>query len=342
VFGRPVRNGIDLGINLVKTGVSVLQQGLQSLGSLSDILKSKRIAEDRNRSAPRIIFPFDEKTFQAKKLGLHYIDTGQAPGDSSEASPVAVFLPGLGLTHSIFERYFEEFYALGYRIISLDHRGHGKSDRPEKIKDLRHETMFEDWQEFFSKLGLDKPPLELTVITFSVTGVLFLHFLENRTINSLKQLIILSGSDYIPSNISKAARIIPPPAVWIPLKRQAVERGKKALFSKPDDLLVDRVLETLITMDPDCIQQLVKIIGEKSFEKSVNDRKIGDVPLLFLVGDRDPIFGPTVAQKSLEDSSTTRSWKQVENGSHFFPFEKTEETFVAIHRFIESNRVNRE
>lgn len=53
-------------------------------------------------------------------VNLHYLQAGEGK--------TIIMLPGAGFTAEIF-KYQIELFATKYRVISLDKRGHGKSDK---------------------------------------------------------------------------------------------------------------------------------------------------------------------------------------------------------------------
>ena len=79
-------------------------------------------------------------------VNLHYLDWG---GDGN----ALVFLPGLGNTAYIFDRFAQRFTSK-FHVLAVTRRGHGDSDYPDTGYDL--ETLTEDVKQFVDLLGIEK------------------------------------------------------------------------------------------------------------------------------------------------------------------------------------------
>lgn len=77
---------------------------------------------------------------------LHYLDWGGR-------GPALVFIPGMGCTAHIFDRFAPRFTD-GFRVLALTRRGHGESDYPESGYDP--DTLTDDLRQFLDALEIDQ------------------------------------------------------------------------------------------------------------------------------------------------------------------------------------------
>ena len=250
---------------------------------------------------------------------------------------VLLLLHGLLLDWTIWQPYINNF-AGQYRVISLDLRGHGKSTRHEKTKQHKYKDYFEDWDELIKAKKLEDKGIELTVITFSATGMLFLHYLENRTIKSLKNVIILSGADILNTNLAKAARNVPAPMIWQPLKNTAKARAREYLFTTKDLPITEEFVTKALSMHPNVVTEVIRTIGDKKFEKKMNQKKLPDIPMLVKGGDQDSIYPPAAIQGPHDLPKA--ELKIMENAKHMFPFERPAEVIEQIKMFLNKPEPN--
>ncbi len=82
----------------------------------------------------------------ANGVRLHYLDWGGV-------GPVLLFIPGMGCTAHIFDRFAPRFTDR-FHVMALTRRGHGESDYPETGYDA--DTLAEDLRQFLDALKIDK------------------------------------------------------------------------------------------------------------------------------------------------------------------------------------------
>lgn len=82
----------------------------------------------------------------ANGVRLHYLDWGGS-------GPALVFIPGMGCTAHIFDRFAPRFTDRN-RVLALTRRGHGESDYPETGYDP--DTLAEDLRQFLDALEIDQ------------------------------------------------------------------------------------------------------------------------------------------------------------------------------------------
>ncbi len=109
-------------------------------------------------------------------INIYYRDSGE------KNLPTIVFLHAWGSSQIDFKYSFENLQA--YRRIVYDHRGFGKSDRPEKNMSLK--TLAQDLKELIEALELE----ELTLVAYSMGACVAFKYIELFGDDNLKALVI--------------------------------------------------------------------------------------------------------------------------------------------------------
>ena len=131
-------------------------------------------------------------------IRLHYIDHGPRVG------PVIVFLNGNYLGSEMWERQIIPLAEDGYRCLSLDRRGHGRSDDAWGGFDL--DTLAGDVAALFDLLDLR----EVTLVGHSMGGVEAVHYLTEHSGRVARLVLVasitpgLAASDANPGGMEPA------------------------------------------------------------------------------------------------------------------------------------------
>jgi pimeloyl-ACP methyl ester carboxylesterase len=91
-------------------------------------------------------------------------------GDS--ASPPVVLIPGWGCSVYTFNRNMPALADAGFRVIAVDLKGHGLSDKPLASDEYTIESLVEHLRDILDVLELDRPAL----VGHSLGGSLIYHF----------------------------------------------------------------------------------------------------------------------------------------------------------------------
>lgn len=91
-------------------------------------------------------------------------------GDS--ASPPVVLIPGWGCSIYTFNRNMPALADAGFRVIAVDLKGHGLSDKPLASDEYTIESLVEHLRDILDALDLDRPAL----VGHSLGGSLIYHF----------------------------------------------------------------------------------------------------------------------------------------------------------------------
>lgn len=88
------------------------------------------------------------------------------------ASPAILLLHGWGCTAYVFRRNMPALADAGYRVIAVDLKGHGLSDKPTDAAEYTVDALVEHVRDILDALGLDRPALA----GHSLGGSLSYHF----------------------------------------------------------------------------------------------------------------------------------------------------------------------
>ena len=88
--------------------------------------------------------------------------------------PALVFIHGFSQCHMAWRRQFQSALSLGFRVVALDLRGHGQSDKPRGAYG-EGRLWAEDLQAVISSLGLERPLL----VGWSYGGIVISDYLRH-------------------------------------------------------------------------------------------------------------------------------------------------------------------
>ncbi|MDR0380732.1 MAG: alpha/beta hydrolase [Oscillospiraceae bacterium] len=111
-------------------------------------------------------------------IKLYCEQTGRGPG--------LVLLHGNGEDHTLFDGALVRRFAARYRVVAVDSRDHGRSDR---VRTLRYEDMAEDVAGLIAALSLTRPAL----LGFSDGGIVGL-LLASRYPALVSKLVVIGGN----------------------------------------------------------------------------------------------------------------------------------------------------
>jgi len=139
--------------------------------------------------------------FQAEDgANLYYEINGPKKG-----RPI-LFLHGWGVGSSFFSEQIPVLVNEGYRVITMDARGHGKSDKDSKYvkryEDQLLDLMYSDFKDLLNHLGLKK---QFTLIGHSAGGGISLVFATQTELRKKISTMVLINSAY---TISEHASVL--------------------------------------------------------------------------------------------------------------------------------------
>ena len=126
----------------------------------------------RGRSSPGEIFPAGRPgyrvSFQPLRSGLtvRVVERGDA------RAPPVVLVPGWGCSVYTYRHNMPALAEAGYRVIAVDLKGHGLSDKPRSAAEYTIESLTEHLHDILDALELDRPML----VGHSMGASLLYHF----------------------------------------------------------------------------------------------------------------------------------------------------------------------
>ncbi len=213
-----------------------------------------------------------------------------------------------------------EFFAKKYKVIVYDHRGHGKSDKPEK--DYSIQTLSNDLYSLIQKLNLEK----VTIIGLSMGGMTAMVFALDHP-EKVSRLVLVGTT----AKMSFSMRV----QIWIMMHifpYKSFARGViDAKYNKPSEQVIkeamDRALRTPKHAAYECSLEFTK-------NYDIRDRvsKI-KVPTLIIVGDKDNITPVDMSQylnREIEGSKL----QIMPNSKHMPMIDKVKELNEITDKFI--------
>lgn len=123
------------------------------------------------RSSPEI-FPAGQSEYRTSfprlrsGLSIRAVETGEAK------NPPVVLIPGWGCSVYSFRFTMPALAQAGYRVIAVDLKGHGLSDKPVAASEYTIDSMVEHLAEILDALEIERPRL----VGHSMGGSLLYHF----------------------------------------------------------------------------------------------------------------------------------------------------------------------
>lgn len=213
-----------------------------------------------------------------------------------------------------------EFFAKRYKVIVYDHRGHGKSDKPEK--DYSIQTLSNDLFALIQKLNFEK----ITIIGLSMGGMTAMVFALDHP-DKVSKLVLVGTT----AKMSFSMRV----QIWIMMHifpYKSFARGAiDTKYYEPSEQVIkeamDRALRTPKYAAYGCYLEFTK-------NYDIRDRvsKI-KVPTLIIVGDKDNITPVDMSQylnREIEGSKL----QIMPNSKHMPMIDKVKELNEITDKFI--------
>ncbi|WP_214322633.1 alpha/beta fold hydrolase [Nonomuraea sediminis] len=208
--------------------------------------------------------------------------------DYGQGDPI-LFVHGAMLSTDMWEYQFPYFVERGYRVIGMDRRGHGRSDRPSTGYDI--ETGADDLADLIEHLDLR----DFTVITHSMGGHETVSYLNKYGEDRVARLALVSAllpfmkqTDDNPHGIPEAlieatlAQVQRNRPRW--LANQAQAYFATNLFNDVSPAMIESVIAQCLTPSPWAVLQSQRAVLNTDLRKQV---AAVTVPTLIVHGDAD-------------------------------------------------------
>jgi pimeloyl-ACP methyl ester carboxylesterase len=243
-----------------------------------------------------------------------------AYAEAGRGDPPILLVHGMQCDHTHMQPLFDHF-ARKHRVVSIDLRGHGASDKPES--DYSNAMFNDDIGLICSSLGLRRP----VGIGHSFGGSTLLHMAVHRP-GLLGGIVLLDSG--VRSAASRQAELGPAHgAVSGPEDRAQSARFLAARLFGPDDPvdLRDSVIEQMMSVPSHVREPMRKTVLEFDAASAARDCTL---PALFLLADR-----PFTDVETLEQLGTNWRVGQVVGAGHFIQLIVPDQVAAMIDRFLE-------
>lgn len=223
-------------------------------------------------------------TFVEVEPGVHVF--AQDLGTPSER-PTVVLVPGFGMTHEAWDRQVRVLTAAGHRVVAVDQRGHGRSDKPLEGYDV--ERLSTDLVAVLDGLAVER---------CSLVGWSFGGQVSFRTAAAAPQRVdrlVLVGSNAVRASRSDAFPFGAPPGPTIEAMvdlevrdRFAARRTtiRSGFGAEPDPAVVDWMTRQSLQMPS---WAAVACYHSMLGTDLLPDLPAVTQPVLQVIGERDPV-----------------------------------------------------
>ena len=240
--------------------------------------------------------------------------------EAGRGDPPILLVHGMQCDHTHMQPLFDHF-AARHRVVSIDLRGHGASDKPES--DYSNAMFNDDIAFVCSSLALRRP----VGIGHSFGGSTLLHIAYHRP-EALAGIVLLdSGVRSAASRQAELGQAHGAPSG--PENRaQSVRFLASRLFGPDDPVeLRDRVIEQMMSVPSHVRDPMRRTVLEFDAAAAARDCTL---PALFLLADR-----PFTDVETLEQLGTNWRVGQVVGAGHFIQLTVPDQVTAMIDRFLE-------
>ncbi|MFN2603371.1 MAG: alpha/beta fold hydrolase [Gemmatimonadaceae bacterium] len=126
----------------------------------------------RRNLGPGEMFPAGDPAYRASFPRLRSGLKVRVVERGDPASPPVLLIHGWGCTAYVFRHNMPALAAAGYRVMAVDLKGHGLSDKPGSAHEYTIDSLVEHVRDILDALGLERPALA----GHSLGGSLIYHF----------------------------------------------------------------------------------------------------------------------------------------------------------------------
>ncbi len=249
--------------------------------------------------------------------------------DSGSGKPI-LFLHSFNQSRLMWEKQLTYFFEKGYRVISMDIRGHGGSDFRKGEQTV--EKFADDAIALLSHLGIDKA----YIVGASLGGYIGLRMWSKK--KEVVAGLVISGSkarNDSPEIKERRRNQI----------RQIKEKGleefvnntyrRLAAKTREERPWVVEIMQLIsLNMTPEAVAATLNSLIDKEDERPYLSGI--SVPTLIIVGTED-IFTPKEFSEEMHEGIPGSELKVFENAGHFCSFDLPEEYSQSIYDFMKKN-----
>lgn len=245
-------------------------------------------------------------------VNLHYDEAGSG-------HPALLFVHGWTCDGTHWQRQVAEF-SKDHRVIALDQRGHGESDKPDQ--DYAIAGFADDLEAFIAATRLDRP----VIVGHSMGGIIALH-LARRNPEIARGLVLID------------ANIVPPPAALKPVVESAIDGMRLPSYREATRQFIEFSMFNEAS-DPDLKESIIERMLEAP-------ERLIHTALASLIEETGKLSGPVpVPTLHLRASTHVSSAEDIRerhpgievrelDGTHFLQIEHPDEVNSAIRGFLQ-------
>lgn len=209
-------------------------------------------------------------------------------------APACVLVHGMAQSKQVWHRVLAGPLARELRLVALDLRGHGDSDKPERPEAYVRARLAEDLDAVISGLGLVRP----TIAAWSFGGVVLGEYLRRHGDGALGGLVYVAGSVrtgraarelFGPAMMSHASALLSEdPAIYAAGARSFVEACTVAPLAPA---ALDEAVAEMLRVPPHVRRPL--LAGGEDYTAEIARTT---VPIATLHGERDAVVGTAMSE----------------------------------------------
>jgi proline-specific peptidase len=233
---------------------------------------------------------------------------------------------------------FVEYFSNKYRVIAIDHLGHGKSDKPES-ESYKLDELAKYIDQVLSKIIGDE---KIILHGHSMGGMIAQIFATTPNFAQRLEGLVLMGTAPVLQNPGLVQYIEDIRAGKMKIiDREVVETvfvnlcfHRKFRKNKENKELIDEFIEKTLENE--------EYVGVRTMESIVNDYDVEDkigsinVPTLILTGDKDIFILPEESKKMNEKIPNSKFVVFSPNVGHMINYEAKENYIKVMEEFLES------
>lgn len=253
----------------------------------------------------------ETRTVPVNGVDLRYVDTGS--GD-----PPIVFVHGWTCRRTDWRNQIAAF-SKDHRVVALDQRGHGESDKPDQ--DYTIEGFADDLIAFIGGLGLERP----VFVGHSMGGVIAHRVVRTRP--DLARALVIVDATIVPIPEALGGTVTSVLAGMRSDSYKDVARGFSSTFmfnEKSDPALKEAVLEGMA----EAPHRLVYTAMESLLEDASAFEGPMPVPALYLIAATS-VYSPD----AIKERYPNLELKQID-AAHFLQLERPDDVNAAIWEFL--------
>ncbi|WP_194850432.1 alpha/beta fold hydrolase [Nonlabens antarcticus] len=256
--------------------------------------------------------------------------------DSGSGKPI-VLVHGWPLSGDMWEYQVPALVDAGYRVITYDRRGFGKSSRP--FDGYTYDSMSQDLNNLIKELDLK----DVTLIGFSMGGGELGKYVEMFGTDNLAHLIFVSSiapfmlktndnPDGVPSDVFEGMK----DGVKKDRAGFLQEFGKNFLNYKDNQEtisqgMLDHSFNIAVSASPKGTLDCIDAFGKTDLRAAM--KKI-DVPTLFIHGDADAVVPPAPTSKQGHEMVANSTLEMFKNAPHGLYLTHTEQLNTTVLNFL--------